>query len=451
MLTCPPCRPESYIWHVIEQTARAYAYLHFGHINGQKVGTEAWVSIVHRDGASNNIFLHFPDPHTPPRKNDTFIDAFPKVVLGDLGMANRVTDPEEQSSGGCFEQDGVNTWEDVVLFGEAIRNMLYTSTESVIGGDINSFPRLRAAGLTNLYSEDLIAALEPFEAPPDLDFWENDNAGILPSMSYVADVLLPQAIQKVKEYKQNGAYESVRWAQPQPIPFMPYVVRPEDKRGLRDIFATDYESNWLPTFSAVDLRFDATGMEIEEIDKSEYPECLQDGYDLTIPDAPFDNFDSVWAIANHADGFLKTAVKLAQKYQAENSGKDLEEAKDLALMKAARKVLRPVHHEEDDTATSSSESTDPPPRKKVGSKSRLRSRSRGGRIKFSPTLKRARTRSRSTKAESEADSNAGLALRSTSRKRKRAGSTESLPEGKKAKGLPRLRETITTTTTRESF
>ncbi|MCJ1291933.1 hypothetical protein MMC34_003483 [Xylographa carneopallida] len=232
MLTCRLSRPESYIWYFIEQVAHAYAHLHLGHVNGKKNGDEEWVPIVHRDGASNNIILHFPERRKESSNSDVFTNEFPQLVLGDLGIANRVTDTEEQSSGGCFDQEEVNPWEDVVLFGEAARHMLYTSTGSTIGGDINAFPRLRDASLEDIYSEDLIAALEPFEVPAGPHLWNNDNAGILPDMHYVAEVLLPQAIEKVKEYKQNNGQESVRWVRPRQTPLMPFVVNPDDKKSL---------------------------------------------------------------------------------------------------------------------------------------------------------------------------------------------------------------------------
>ncbi|MCJ1434147.1 hypothetical protein MMC27_003514 [Xylographa pallens] len=480
--------PESYIWHFIEQTARAYAYLHLGHIDGKKAGDEEWVPIVHRDGAGNNIFLHFPKSSKElgkrPVKPDMFIDAFPRVVLGDLGMANRVTDTEEQSSGGVFDQDGINPWEDIALFGEAVRIMLYTSIENCdIGGDINSFPRLRDANLEDIYSEDLIAALEPFEAPLGPHSWENDNdnAGILPDMRHVAEVLLPQAIQKVQEYKQNGGHVSVRWAQPQPTSLMPYVVSPDDKKGLREIFAVDYRSDWVPAFDAVDFRFNAAGTEVVKLEESDYPKCLQEGYDLTIPELAFDELDSVWATACYADELLKSAVRLAEKNEAESAESDPEQMRDLELMKAARKLLRPVHREDPDAASSSSgsssssasnnddkngdnddnndnssvagpSSTDDDPTERDGSRrSKSRLRSSSVKSKVSSPGPAPKNRSRSCSASVKPENMANLTVQNRGRKRKREVSVEYNTRDEKLKGLPRLRETITTTTTRESF
>ncbi|MCJ1383984.1 hypothetical protein MMC17_007099 [Xylographa soralifera] len=502
--------PESYVWHFIEQTARAYAYLHFGHVDGKKVGDKEWVPIVHRDGAANNIFLHFRDPDKKARKSAIFINPFPKVVLGDLGISNRVTDTEEQSSGGVFDQEGISQWEDVVLFGEAVRTMLYTSTETEveIGGDINSYPRLRDANTKDIYSEDLIAALEPFEAPPGLDNWENDNVGILPDMRHVAEVLLPQAIQKVQEYKQDGGYESVRWVQPHPTPFMPFVVRPNDKQGLREIFAIDYEGDWVPEFDAVDFRFNTAGTKIVELEQSSYPECLQEGYDLTIPKLAFSEPDSVWATVNYADELLKSAVQVAEEEEAESGERDPDQVKDIELMKAARKVLRPVHHEErdppvssassssssasnndpsndpsnDDSSADGSSSTDSDPvepdknhrSKSPGVDPQVKSRASStngdpaerdrnrrskspsadpqikSRASFQGANPKDRSRSRSRVIKSEGTAN--LMTQNTGRKRKREVSMEyNRCGGKRVKGLPLLRETITTTTTRESF
>ena len=444
--------------------------------------------IVHRDGASNNIFLHFQNQSRGlgkrPGRLDIFIDAFPRVVLGDLGMANRVTDTEEQSSGGVFDQDGINPWEDIVLFGEAVRIMLYTSIENCdIGGDIDSFPRLRDANLEDVYSEDLIAALEPFEAPLGPHNWENDNAGILPDMRYVAEVLLPQAIQKVQEYKQNGGYVSVRWAQPQPTSLMPYVVSPDDKKGLREIFAVDYGSDWVPAFDAVDFRFKATGTDVVKLEESDYPRCLQEGYDLTIPQLAFDELDSVWATASYADELLKSAVRLAERNEAESGESDPGQMRDLELMKAARKVLQPVHREDPDAASSSSGSSsssasnndnnsdddddndddndnssaagppsaddDPAERdRRRKSKYKLRSTSVKSRTPSQGPAPKDRSKSRSTSVKPE--NIAIVTIQNTGRKRNREVSVEYNTRDKRVKGLPREKETIITTTTREN-
>ncbi|MCJ1400886.1 hypothetical protein MMC11_004097 [Xylographa trunciseda] len=458
--------PEPFIWHVIDQTARAYAYLHFGHVDGRKAEDKDWVPIVHRDGANNNIFLHFREPGIKPRKSDRFIDAFPRIVLGDLGYANRLGDPEEQSSGGCFDEPEINQWEDVVLFGEAVRRMLYTSIDVEIGDFIDEFPRLRDANLEGLYSEDLIAALERFEPPPGPHYWNQDTAKRLPQMRHVAEVLLPQAIIKVQEYKQEGIYDSVRWAQQRETSLMPYVLDPNDKRGLRTLMGFDYAGGWQPAFGAVDIRFGAAGMEIVDLEEEDYPECLQKGFDLSIPQRAFDEINSLWATANYAHELLKTSAKRAARREAANSEQDTGVLKDIELVRAALKVLYPVHHEDEDSDTSSESSNndhsdnDAPTDDSADddesqgeferrSKSRSpdpkresRAASKGERPKDEP-----RSRSRSA----EIKDMGSLEIVDKGKKRVREVSVVDVTRGKRQKGLPKVRETITTTTTRESF
>ncbi|MCJ1396061.1 hypothetical protein MMC18_008948 [Xylographa bjoerkii] len=458
--------PESFVWHFIEQTARAYAYLHFGHIDGKKVGEKDWVPIMHRDGAGNNIFLHFPDPGKKAKKSDKFIDSFPRVVLGDLGLTNRLDDTEDQNSRGCFDQDVINQWEDVALFGEQVRHMLYTSTDVEVGGDIDTFPRLRDADLEDIYSKDLIAALEPFECPNPYG-WDEDNAKFLPEMRYVAETLLPQAIRKVQEYKQRGGYDSVRWAQPQETSLKPYVVDPNDKKGIRPLFGLEHVGDWVPEFDAVDFRFGAGDMEFVKLEASDYPECLTEGFDLTIPPKAFDDLDSLIATAFYANDILKESVTRAATAETESSVKDPEQVKDIMLVKAALKVLRPVHHESgsgdsssegsssssanddsanDDASAAGSSSHDDDPQGRSDRMSKSRSKSRSPSRGADPKGK-SKSRSRSVEVEDMAN----LKLKGKGKKRKREVSVIDTTRGKRVKGVPRIRETITTTTTRESF
>ena len=83
--------------------------------------------IVHRDGNEDNILFHFQNPEelsAMNERNRKIAEVFPQVILVDLGMANRVDDPKEVQTSGKFDTLGVHEWEDVVLFGERLRELL---------------------------------------------------------------------------------------------------------------------------------------------------------------------------------------------------------------------------------------------------------------------------------------------------------------------------------------
>ncbi|MCJ1291932.1 hypothetical protein MMC34_003482 [Xylographa carneopallida] len=229
------------------------------------------------------------------------------------------------------------------------------------------------------------------------------------------------------------------------------------------------------------------------MEKSEYPACLQEGYDLNVPEAAFNKYDSVWSTASYADNLLKSAVQVAAKNLAKSDDIDPEDVKDLALMKAARKVLRPVHREENDSSASSTssdsenDSNDEAPNDKTlndktrddeapndetsaadssdeddnakrntdhGSEPKSKSISPGaGSPARSTTASKGRepkmSRSRTPTIKTEGE--ASKPFPNTSKKRKKTVSVEYNRDPKRPKGVPALRETITTTTIREKY
>ncbi|MCJ1381720.1 hypothetical protein MMC17_004831 [Xylographa soralifera] len=332
--------PESFIWHYIEQCVRAYAYLHCGIIEGKRVGGKEWVPIVHRDGNEDNIIFHFPDPddlRARSEKNKKKAEAFPQVILIDLGMANRVKDPEEVRTEGKFDTPGVNEWEDIILFGERICELLYTSFEDP--------PQLRDESLRDLYSEELIAAVERFERPPNV-VWGVDNVDQLPSWNWVFRQLLPTAFGKLREYlNQPENLESMLWARPIQITNMPYHVTPNDKDGLRALRKQgDY-------WQAVDFHFNTS----EVTDLDELPDCLDVDFDLrSAPRVPslFDFFEVVRDAAKR----LKRAANAREKEHLSYGGTSVQWMNDIKAVRGILPILNQVYKDPDDPDADSSSS-----------------------------------------------------------------------------------------------
>ncbi|MCJ1281136.1 hypothetical protein MMC26_000454 [Xylographa opegraphella] len=273
--------PESFIWHYIEQCIRAFAYLHYGIIDGKKrVEGEDWVPIVHRDGHEDNIIFHFPDPEYLSGLSDEArkrAEAFPRVILVDMGLANRVNDPVECRNHGRFEIPGGYQWEDTIPFRERIRELLETSF-------VNS-PSLDDPRLEALYSEELIAVAKRFEGPPGV-IWDLTTAHHLPSWDWVLSNLMVTAVRKKRQYIRQGDLQSLMWAMPKPPTNMPYHVKPGDRDGLRAVRKQgDYGE-------AVDFLFNTSHV----TDTDELPACLDPRYDLSSPPrvpSPSDFFDTV--------------------------------------------------------------------------------------------------------------------------------------------------------------
>ena len=135
-------------------------------LNVKKAEGKGWIPIAHRDGASNDIFLHFPHTGKKVKKRDRLTDAFPKVIIGDFGYVNQLDDPEERSSHGLLGIVQFSQWEDVALFGKTVRQLMYCAIDIEYGSGINESYRLKTTSLEKNHSDDLIAALTPFRKPP---------------------------------------------------------------------------------------------------------------------------------------------------------------------------------------------------------------------------------------------------------------------------------------------
>ncbi|MCJ1309355.1 G2-specific serine/threonine protein kinase [Agyrium rufum] len=73
--------PEPFIWHCFSQMAEALAYLHYGYDAETKTTKPNWKTIVHRDIKPENFFLK------------QIPDKYPRIVLGDFGLAAFPSDP----------------------------------------------------------------------------------------------------------------------------------------------------------------------------------------------------------------------------------------------------------------------------------------------------------------------------------------------------------------------
>ncbi|KAL8759590.1 MAG: hypothetical protein Q9184_003573 [Pyrenodesmia sp. 2 TL-2023] len=114
--------PEAFIWHIFRSLAYALQYLHFGirqddHSDPQQLdmmvrqegyGQAVWPMIIHRDIKPENIFFSQVHPvlqsyverrkilkvFSIARTEYTFTAQYPKVVLGDFGLALQYNDPD---------------------------------------------------------------------------------------------------------------------------------------------------------------------------------------------------------------------------------------------------------------------------------------------------------------------------------------------------------------------
>ncbi|KAI4137015.1 MAG: hypothetical protein L6R39_007512 [Caloplaca ligustica] len=114
--------PEALIWHIFRSLAYALQYLHFGIgtedkrspeeldavVRDERYCREVWPIIIHRDIKPENIFFRKVQPvfgstverrkflriFSIPRKKYGLFPRYPKVVLGDFGLALPYNDPD---------------------------------------------------------------------------------------------------------------------------------------------------------------------------------------------------------------------------------------------------------------------------------------------------------------------------------------------------------------------
>ncbi|MCJ1403862.1 hypothetical protein MMC11_007085 [Xylographa trunciseda] len=422
--------PESFIWHYIEQCLEAYAFLHFGIVNGKRTVID-WTPIVHRDGNGDNIIFDFPSPEELSIQNENdrkIAEAFPRVILADMGMANRVDDPEKVRTHGKFDTPGVNQWEDLVLFGERIRELLNTSFDEA--------PPLRDVGLEKLYSQQLITAVEQFEGPPNV-VWGADTAHHVPTWEWALKTLLQTAVREKREHVKAGMFESVIWAQPTPTTNMPYHLTPTDKAGLRALVKQG--GYW----GAVDFHFQPSKI----TDVSEKPECMKEDFDLSsTPKAP--EYVDFYHDVKESAMRLKRAASEREKENIAYGGTSGQWTNDIKAVRGILPILKQVYRDPDDPnadASSTEEAKDDTDSSDSDSSSEDSGDDDAGSKPAGGALPNGHKAETATSPQLEGGLSTGDERANQSKKRERSPSIDTTAYGKRRKtasGRLQVRETI---------
>ena len=221
---------EDFIWYYLEQVGAAYAFLHRGIQRGNPTPKQ-WNPIVHRDGNSCNLLLHYPDAST---------DRYPDIIVSDFGQA--VHPDSDVTLGGTwpraeeYTDEGLSLhaqlWEDYGCVGIVLRELcccsVYrTQNQMAAGVDLDeAFPK-------DFYSAELWDVVRTLQ----YDF-RNDNSTSKDSDHFFNDIL-PLAKQKMVEYRKAGQSSSVSWTRPKevtPFPLVlnqPSVVEARKAKGIR--------------------------------------------------------------------------------------------------------------------------------------------------------------------------------------------------------------------------
>ncbi|KAL8656168.1 MAG: hypothetical protein Q9226_002767 [Calogaya cf. arnoldii] len=81
--------PESFIWHTFLQLTEALAFTHHGYDRNAKssaqMDPDKWLGVIHRDIKPSNVFLQ----RAPTHPDHPGPEPYPKVVLGDFGLAKQ--------------------------------------------------------------------------------------------------------------------------------------------------------------------------------------------------------------------------------------------------------------------------------------------------------------------------------------------------------------------------
>ncbi|RYP33487.1 hypothetical protein DL767_004765 [Monosporascus sp. MG133] len=266
--------PEHFIWLVAQRLAEAIRFFNFGAEPGTDDEKAPWDVIYHRDLAPNNICIHYPsrsDASRPPRAG-FFENAFPDIVVIDFGLSALESDDDALLRPAIFwDKNEADEWEDIYMMGKILRQLCQTHIPIPIDDDdLNDWgdrPEcVRMATVNDYldaadtrYSNQLIAILEEFEWPnceTQSDVMGTQvrpsgrvvpNHACTPDADWVADVLLPLAKQKVREYRKPRAgyppeyYRRLDVSWTKPANLMPFVydfdpAAPED-------FASEGESS----------------------------------------------------------------------------------------------------------------------------------------------------------------------------------------------------------------
>lgn len=160
--------PEDLIWHVIARLTRAYSFLHTGRPTYQpRAADPNWDPIVHSDGHTANVFLHYPSPQELRDDRSGVLaevcrDGLPQVVLGDFGHAFSYSNdrPGMVASYVAAGAPEPATWRDKAQLGQVVTDMVM----AMFGGEGEADGSGGQKGtLRKTYSEDLVRVVDGFE------------------------------------------------------------------------------------------------------------------------------------------------------------------------------------------------------------------------------------------------------------------------------------------------
>ncbi|RYO75971.1 hypothetical protein DL766_008256 [Monosporascus sp. MC13-8B] len=286
------------------ELAEAIRFFNFGAEPGADNGKVPWNVTYHRELAPNNICIHYPSRSgagRPPRTG-FFENAFPDIVVIDIGLSALESDDDALLRPAIFrDKNEADEWEDIYMMGKILRQLCQTHIPIPI--DDNDFDDwgdrpecVRMATVNNYlnaadtrYSNQLIATLKEFEWPNcetqrDVMGTQVGPSGrVVPNHEYtpdarwVADVLLPLARQKVREYRNPRAgyppdyYRRLDVSWTKPANLMPFVYD-FDSAPLEDISSEDERSE-----GDDEGRIDDEGPEEEEEPEDEREGDREDG------------------------------------------------------------------------------------------------------------------------------------------------------------------------------
>ncbi|RYC62824.1 hypothetical protein CHU98_g3388 [Xylaria longipes] len=262
--------PESFIWHVFLTLIEAVRYLHRGVRPGTDDEPDEWTPLYHRDIAMNNVFLHYPErPDSEPCPQMGFEEnAFPEVIVGDLGDGGIEGDDPDSYKGGRWNSDTLEEWQDTYAIFSVVKELCMAHIhwrithkdfipEGVDCDDINGYMEQGHVP----YSDDLFNMLKLWEfenckdssideTQPDEDGEEVPNIDRVPDLNEIVETVLPVARRMVRRFRTPGGnvppdyYRQidVSWSKPKRL--MPYEwVRLHPRDGMPSRMNGDDENN----------------------------------------------------------------------------------------------------------------------------------------------------------------------------------------------------------------
>lgn len=174
--------PEDLIWHVIARLTRAYSFLHTGRPTYQPHAADPnWDPIVHSDGHTSNVFLHYPSSQELHDDRSGVLDevcrdGLPQVVLGDFGHAFSYSNdrPGEVASEVAAGAPEPATWRDKAQLGRVVTDMV----TAMFGGkgEVDGSGGQKET-VRKTYSEELVSVVDGFEPLVEwLNFVDDNGA-----------------------------------------------------------------------------------------------------------------------------------------------------------------------------------------------------------------------------------------------------------------------------------